>query len=163
MSPFMRGILDQRPARSAAGRRRLGQPARRGLRQVAGDGAGVEGGVEADGWLDLTPDPEVPRGLHIGDGLTRRAGRALDTRAQRDEFLIGDHGDGALGEVTVTRGAYLQGVDPADFEATYGVTGFDLTGHDEATVEVNALFTAQGSIRSSTPTSRPSAPPARRC
>lgn len=52
---------------------------------------------------------------------------------------------GNLIDVQFMNQGYMLGVPSADFEATYGITGFDVSGYDQASITVNGTFAGGGS------------------
>jgi hypothetical protein len=107
--------------------------------------------------LDLAPATDVAcavlsSGPELGQGI---AFEAVLHAVSDDGRIDGDipvlvhataGADGALEAVTLlsSGSAHLTGVPPAEFESTYGVSGFDLSAYDQASLDVTGTFAPDG-------------------
>ncbi|WP_437336220.1 hypothetical protein [Sorangium sp. So ce394] len=80
----------------------------------------------------------IPARLH----LVTEDGR-VDLETDVDVYALAD-AEGRLVDASF-QSVHLRGVAPDDFEATYGITGFDVSGYDEASSTVRGTFTGGSS------------------
>ncbi|WP_437720443.1 hypothetical protein [Sorangium sp. So ce861] len=67
----------------------------------------------------------------------------VDLETDVDVYALAD-AEGRLVDASF-QSVHLRGVAPDDFEATYGITGFDVSGYDEASSTVRGTFTGGSS------------------